>query len=529
MALPSGYTQLQYITDNGSSYIYDSTATGFGGASIRWNATSNWQWNFDIQITSAKNNYILGEDNASISQTELACYVNSSGTAVFGWDDAYMTLANAAPVNKRVTLTIDWNYVQCSTSGSAGNTAYRFMSTNTSSTSMSNDSSEGGGGGVLFAQQQRSFSTSVGFTGIIYGVTQYIDKVLKTNLVPAKRDSDGAVGLYDTLKNNFFASSGAAFTAGPPVSYVITVTASPTQGGTVTGGGTLSANSTTTLNATPNAGYKFVGWTLNGTQVSSSTSYTVSVDSNKTYLGVFELIPKSTISATIVPTNAGTVSGLGTYTTGTVVSLSATPITGYSFEKFTINGTNYTTNPTQVTVSSNMTVTATFKLSTPSGSIDILKSVDMTALKQRLNIEMNRRNGYGSLSGWNKSFTTAPNVGTTVIVKQLDETKGLATGSSDSKYAAGGTVIYNDINNPITKLEGGTSASTSCSGLCTGFCTSTCSGAAKGISCTDCTSTCTADCTSSCTTGCSDGCTKTCGSACINTCTGTCANSATGH
>lgn len=158
------------------------------------------------------------------------------------------------------------------------------------------------------------------------------------------------------------------------------------------------------------------------------------------------------------------------------------------------------------------------------GSGTSATSVDIKALKTRLNTELQRRSGHGALQGWSKDFTTAANQSTTIVKSQLAETMGYASGNPNATYADGRPVKYEEINTPITNLEAGTESNTKCSGLCTGFCTTTCSGTNSGHTfCTDCTSTCSGTCTIACANGCTDGCTNTCGSGCINTCSGTCA------
>ncbi len=69
--------------------------------------------------------------------------------------------------------------------------------------------------------------------------------------------------------------------------YAITATANPTAGGTVTGGGTYEAGQTCTLTATANTGYHFVRWTKNGTQVSTSSTYSFTVNGNGAYVANF--------------------------------------------------------------------------------------------------------------------------------------------------------------------------------------------------------------------------------------------------
>ena len=61
---------------------------------------------------------------------------------------------------------------------------------------------------------------------------------------------------------------------------VVTATASPEEGGTVSGGGAYVYGSTATLTATPNPGYAFVNWTNQGVTVSTEPSYSFSVTEN---------------------------------------------------------------------------------------------------------------------------------------------------------------------------------------------------------------------------------------------------------
>lgn len=69
--------------------------------------------------------------------------------------------------------------------------------------------------------------------------------------------------------------------------YTITVTASPSAGGSVTGGGSYKGGSSCTVKATPNSGYTFAGWYENGTRVSADASYSFTVSSNRTMTSTF--------------------------------------------------------------------------------------------------------------------------------------------------------------------------------------------------------------------------------------------------
>jgi hypothetical protein len=70
--------------------------------------------------------------------------------------------------------------------------------------------------------------------------------------------------------------------------YTISVSADPSEGGTVSGGGEYSENASVTVTATANEHYTFVKWTEGGEQVSTSASYTFNATANRTLVAVFE-------------------------------------------------------------------------------------------------------------------------------------------------------------------------------------------------------------------------------------------------
>lgn len=90
----------------------------------------------------------------------------------------------------------------------------------------------------------------------------------------------GASHTFDVLEPRVFKAEFAK-------KYTITVSASPTDGGAVSGGGKYRSGKTCTLTATANAGYLFDGWYENGTKVSSNASYSFTVSSNRTITGKF--------------------------------------------------------------------------------------------------------------------------------------------------------------------------------------------------------------------------------------------------
>ncbi|MBQ5548046.1 MAG: hypothetical protein IIT33_04310, partial [Prevotella sp.] len=69
--------------------------------------------------------------------------------------------------------------------------------------------------------------------------------------------------------------------------YTVSASASPSNGGTVSGAGSYASGATCTLTATPATGYEFTKWTKNGTQVSTNATYSFTVNANATYVANF--------------------------------------------------------------------------------------------------------------------------------------------------------------------------------------------------------------------------------------------------
>lgn len=69
--------------------------------------------------------------------------------------------------------------------------------------------------------------------------------------------------------------------------YTVSVSASPSAGGSVTGGGSYKGGTSCTVTATPNSGYVLDGWYEGSSKVSSDASYTFTVSSNRTLTAKF--------------------------------------------------------------------------------------------------------------------------------------------------------------------------------------------------------------------------------------------------
>ena len=118
--------------------------------------------------------------------------------------------------------------------------------------------------------------------------------------------------------------------------YEINAIPNPANGGTVSGASTYVEGTECTLTATANTGYTFVNWTENNQVVSTNVTYTFTVTGNRALVANFQV---NTYNVTVAanPTIAGTVTGAGSYTHGTSVTVTATPALGYEFVNWTEN------------------------------------------------------------------------------------------------------------------------------------------------------------------------------------------------
>lgn len=155
--------------------------------------------------------------------------------------------------------------------------------------------------------------------------------------------------------------------------YALTVT-TPT-GGTVTkspDGTSYTKGAEVTLTAKPSTGYEFKNWT--GGATGTSATVKVTMDSDKSVTAVFAQIPANSFTVLLSSTGSGTVSKTpeqGFYTSGTKVTINATPVNGVSiFEGWSGDFTG-TEKSASVTVTANMQITAKFKDTLTNDSIKV--------------------------------------------------------------------------------------------------------------------------------------------------------------
>lgn len=143
--------------------------------------------------------------------------------------------------------------------------------------------------------------------------------------------------------------------------FSVELSAAPLEGGTVSGGGLVDEGASRIVHAVPAVGYGFSHWSENGANVSSSADYNFVVSSDRALVAHFTTLPSYVITTSASAAGGGTASGGGSFLSGTSVTLSAEPLAGYVFSKWTVNGSQVSTAPSYTFVASaNRSVVAHF-------------------------------------------------------------------------------------------------------------------------------------------------------------------------
>ncbi|MBR2995236.1 MAG: hypothetical protein IKF45_00855 [Lachnospiraceae bacterium] len=155
--------------------------------------------------------------------------------------------------------------------------------------------------------------------------------------------------------------------------YLVRVSASPTEGGSVTGGGSVRAGATVKLNQSANNNYRFEGWFENDRLLTESSSLIIEdVSADRDIQARFKRV-SCNVKVDVNNSNAGTVSGGGKVEYGGSVTLNAKAKDGYKFEGFIENNRKITDSPSLQlnNITSDRTITASFRQSRFSVNVTI--------------------------------------------------------------------------------------------------------------------------------------------------------------
>lgn len=257
----------------------------------------------------------------------------------------------------------------------------------------------------MIYSQQYSHGTASGYGRYPAGATCTMTATPDTGYEFVSWKHDNTVISYD---NPYSFTVSEEYYLGPVfslASYTISASASPSGYGTVSGGGSKNYGTTCTLTATANSGYSFLNWTEGGTVVSTSASYSFTVNSARTLVANFTSTPKYNISASVSPSGSGSVSGGGSIYQGETCTLTATASGSYAFSSWSENGAEVSTsNPYSFTVSGARTLVANFEQITPitittrgTGSVILTNNSDET---YTWNLTSGTNTYSGSVSGF---------------------------------------------------------------------------------------------------------------------------------
>jgi uncharacterized repeat protein (TIGR02543 family) len=231
------------------------------------------------------------------------------------------------------------------------------------------------------------------------GTTVWLAWVYENN--PGIRYQTGSPGRYQSndqwsggmpdpfgsgSQSDFLYSIYATYEPGPgPIQY--TLTTNTVGQGSITlnpPGGTYDEGTVVTLTAQPASGWQFDGWSgdLSGTQ----NPATITMNSDKNVTATFSevIVPQYTLTVNTVGQGSVTLNPPGgTYDEGTVVTLTAQPASGWTFDYWTGDLTG-SQNPDTITMDSDKTVTATF-------SEGVVKTVGNTEVFTSTSVSANRR------------------------------------------------------------------------------------------------------------------------------------------
>ena len=306
----TNWTENGTVVSNSASYTF----TVIGNRTLVANFTVPQPQQYTINVSANPANGGSASGGGTFNQG-TSCTVTATANTGYTFTN-WTENGNQVSTNANYTFTVTGNR----------NLVANFAQIPSYTIAVSANPSNGGTvtGGGTFTQGQNCTVTATANTG--YTFTNWTEN---GNQVSTNANYTFTVTGNRTLVANF--------TVIPPQQHTITVSADPSNGGTVTGGGTYQQGAVCTLTASPNTGYQFVNWTKNGTVVSSSTSFSFNVSENATYVAHFILINYTvTVSASI--TEGGTVTGGGTYAYGSTVTVVVTPNTNYIFGSWTENG-----------------------------------------------------------------------------------------------------------------------------------------------------------------------------------------------
>lgn len=151
--------------------------------------------------------------------------------------------------------------------------------------------------------------------------------------------TEGATVISTSPTHTFLVQADRTFVANfatAGTGKIITTNSTPTAGGSTSGDGEYLLGASATVSATPNPGYKFSKWLVNGASVSTAKNYTFTVAADRTLVAKFKPVYAVTVAAE--PADGGEPEGDPQYEVGELAKLKSKPLPGWSLVSWTENG-----------------------------------------------------------------------------------------------------------------------------------------------------------------------------------------------
>jgi uncharacterized repeat protein (TIGR02543 family) len=184
-----------------------------------------------------------------------------------------------------------------------------------------------------------------------------------TGLISGTASTGGTYTVTMTATNTGGTGTG---TLTITVNYSLTITGSPSAGGTFTGAGTYASGATASISETAGSGYRTGGWGgANASSVASASSASTTIPMTANRVLTANFIQRGVL--TVATTTGGTATGSGTFDVGSSAPIAATVTNvDYFFGNWSGSGVaSASSASTTDVVSGNQTVTANFTEYTP--------------------------------------------------------------------------------------------------------------------------------------------------------------------
>lgn len=174
--------------------------------------------------------------------------------------------------------------------------------------------------------------------------------------------TDGVRVLSTNAVYSFSVTENLALTANFSMEYYsIIASIEPVGTGIVTGTGAYTYSQTVQLQAVAATGYEFDDWIVEGVTVSTMANYSFAAVADIHLVARFS-VQSLDVTTIANPAGAGTITGGGTYSYGSTVTLLATSAVGFEFINWTIDDIEVSSNPSyKFNVYQNSDVVANFK------------------------------------------------------------------------------------------------------------------------------------------------------------------------